>query len=92
MGQGRMPSFWRPKAGPSTGVRLFRRRDPRGARPRRRQGRVSLDASVGRHEDFDFGAPRWDLILMSYTWVLRPPYLSASSTRSNPAACWFSST
>jgi SAM-dependent methyltransferase len=37
---------------------------------------VSLDASVGRHEDFDFGRARWDLILMSYTWVpLRPPYL-----------------
>jgi len=37
---------------------------------------VSLDALIARHEDFDFGRARWDLVVMSYTWVpLRAPYL-----------------
>ncbi|MBA3976266.1 MAG: hypothetical protein C0504_18820 [Candidatus Solibacter sp.] len=30
---------------------------------------VTIQAIVARHEDFDFGRNRWDLILMSYTWI-----------------------
>jgi SAM-dependent methyltransferase len=30
---------------------------------------VSVDAEVRRHEDFDFGNARWDLVVMCYTWV-----------------------
>lgn len=36
---------------------------------------VRIEAVVARHEDFDFGQDRWDLIVMSYTWVpLHPPW------------------
>jgi len=41
-----------------------------------RQG-LKLEAVVARHEDFDFGRARWDLVVLSYAWVpLGEPYIS----------------
>lgn len=38
---------------------------------------VHIDAVLSTHEDFDFGVARWDLIVMSYTWVpLDAPWTS----------------
>ena len=38
---------------------------------------VRIEAVQARHEDFDFGQNRWDLILMSYTWVpLTSPWIA----------------
>jgi len=38
---------------------------------------LKIEAVVARHEDFDFGRARWDLVVLSYAWVpLGEPYLS----------------
>ncbi len=39
------------------------------ARKAARDAGVSLDAIVTRHEEFEFGSGKWDLIVMSYTWI-----------------------
>jgi len=39
------------------------------ARKAARDAGVSLDAIVARHEEFEFGSGKWDLIVMSYTWI-----------------------
>lgn len=48
----------------------------RAARLAAQKAGVKLNAVVARHEEFDFGASRWDLIVLSYTWLpLRSPYV-----------------
>jgi len=48
----------------------------RAAREAAQKAGVKLEAIVSRHEEFDFGKERWDLVLLSYTWLpLRSPYL-----------------
>lgn len=46
---------------------------------------VQIQAIVARHDDFDFGHSRWDLIVMSYTWVpLTPPWVGRITAALKP--------
>jgi 2-polyprenyl-3-methyl-5-hydroxy-6-metoxy-1,4-benzoquinol methylase len=48
---------------------------------------VRIEAVVARHEDFDFGNNRWDLIVMSYTWVpLAEPWTTRIVAALKPGA------
>jgi SAM-dependent methyltransferase len=86
MGQGRNAVFLASQGWAVTGFD-YSAEGIAAARRAAAQAGVSLDASVGRHEDFDFGRALWDLILMSYTWVpLRPPYLQRIIDALKPGA------
>jgi len=75
MGQGRNAVFLASKGWQVTGFD-FSAEGVRAAEAAARKAGVSLTALVRRHEDFDFGRARWDLVVMSYTWVpLREPYI-----------------
>jgi SAM-dependent methyltransferase len=75
MGQGRNAVFLATRGWQVTGFD-FSAEGVRTAREAAAKAGVPLTALVRRHEDFDFGRARWDLIVMSYTWVpLREPYL-----------------
>jgi SAM-dependent methyltransferase len=75
MGQGRNALFLASKGWRVTGFD-YSAGGVRAAREAADKAGLKISASVGRHEDFDFGRARWDLIVLSYTWVpLRSPYL-----------------
>jgi SAM-dependent methyltransferase len=74
MGQGRNAVYLAWKGWDVTGFD-FSAEGVAAARRAAAKAGVSLDAVIRRHEDFDFGRDRWDLIVMSYTWVpLQEPY------------------
>jgi SAM-dependent methyltransferase len=76
MGQGRNALFLAARGWDVTGFD-FSAEGVRVAREAAARAGVRLTALVARHEDFDFGVARWDLLLMSYTWVpLREPYVT----------------
>ena len=68
MGQGRNAVFLAAKGWDVTGFD-FSAEGVRAAREAAARAGVKLAAVVARHEDFDFGRARWDLVVMSYTWV-----------------------
>jgi len=75
MGQGRNAIFLASKGWQVTGFD-YSAEGVRAARESARKAGVSLPALVRRHEDFDFGRSRWDLVVLSYTWVpLHGPYV-----------------
>jgi SAM-dependent methyltransferase len=75
MGQGRNAIFLASRGWRVTGFDVSAE-GIRVARNAARRAGVSVTALVQRHEDFEFGRARWDLIVMSYTWVpLRAPYI-----------------
>jgi SAM-dependent methyltransferase len=75
MGQGRNAVYLAARGWRVTGFD-YSEEGVQSARRAAREAGVDLTAVVASHEDFDFGLARWDLILMSYTWVpLRSPYV-----------------
>lgn len=68
MGQGRNAVYLASQGWQVTGFD-FSQEGIAAAREDARQAGVPLNAIVTRHEDFEFGIRRWDLIVMSYTWV-----------------------
>ncbi len=68
MGQGRNAVYLAKQGWQVTGFD-FSKEGVAAARKAARDAGVSLDAVVARHEEFEFGSERWDLIVMSYTWV-----------------------
>ncbi|HWR52319.1 MAG TPA: class I SAM-dependent methyltransferase [Bryobacteraceae bacterium] len=68
MGQGRNALYLASKGWDAFGFD-FSAEGVRVARAASAKAGVKLTATVARHEDFDFGVERWDLIVMSYTWV-----------------------
>ena len=68
MGQGRNAAYLARQGWQVTGFD-FSKEGITAAREGARRAGVSLSAIVARHEDFEFGVERWDLIVMSYTWV-----------------------
>lgn len=75
MGQGRNAVFLASRGWDATGFD-YSAEGVRAAGEAARKAGVRLNAIVARHEDFDFGRARWDLIVMSYTWVpLQSPYV-----------------
>lgn len=75
MGQGRNAVFLASKGWDVTGFD-FSPKGVEAARQAARRSGVKLTALVARHEHFDFGRNRWDLVVMTYTWVpLRPPFI-----------------
>ncbi len=76
MGQGRNSVFLAGKGWDVTGFD-FSAEGIRAANEAAAKAGVRITALERRHEDFDFGRAKWDLILMSYTWVpLREPFLT----------------
>jgi 2-polyprenyl-3-methyl-5-hydroxy-6-metoxy-1,4-benzoquinol methylase len=75
MGQGRNALYLASHGWEVTGFD-FSVEGVRVARDAAAKGGLKLSALVTRHEDFEFGRGRWDLVVMSYTWVpLRDPYV-----------------
>lgn len=75
MGQGRNAVFLALRGWDVTGFD-FSAEGVRTALAAAKRAGVAMTALVRRHEDFEFGSARWDLVVMSYTWVpLRNPYL-----------------
>jgi SAM-dependent methyltransferase len=75
MGQGRNALYLASKGWDAVGFD-FSAEGVRGARAAAAKAGLKLTATVARHQDFDFGEERWDLIVMSYTWVpLHGPYI-----------------
>lgn len=73
MGQGRNAVFLASRGWDVTGFD-FSEEGVRIAREAAARSGVQLTAIVARHEEFEFGRERWDLVVMSYTWVpLRGP-------------------
>lgn len=68
MGQGRNAVYLASQGWQVTGFD-FSQEGIAAAREDARQAGVPLNAIVTRHEDFEFGIRRWDLIVMSYTWI-----------------------
>lgn len=68
MGQGRNALFLASRGWAVTGFD-YSAEGVRVARAAAAKAGVKLAAVVARHEDFDFGRERWDLVVMSYTWV-----------------------
>ncbi|MFB3777508.1 MAG: class I SAM-dependent methyltransferase [Bryobacteraceae bacterium] len=68
MGQGRNALYLASQGWEVTGFD-FSEEGVRAAREAARQAGVRLTALVRRHEEFDFGRAKWDLVVMSYTWV-----------------------
>lgn len=68
MGQGRNAVYLARQGWQVTGFD-FSTEGVAAARKAARDAGVALDAIVARHEEFEFGSERWDLIVMSYTWV-----------------------
>ncbi len=76
MGQGRNAIFLASRGWKVTGFD-YSAEGVRIALAKAAEAGVSIDAIVQSHEDFDFGRDRWDLVVMSYTWMpLREPYIS----------------
>jgi SAM-dependent methyltransferase len=76
MGQGRNSVFLAGKGWDVTGFD-FSAEGVRAANQAAAKAGVRITAVKQRHEDFDFGRDKWDLILMSYTWVpLREPFVT----------------
>lgn len=74
MGQGRNALFLASRGWGVTGFD-YSEEGVRAAREAAEKAALPLTALVSRHEDFDFGRERWDLVLMLYTWVpLRSEY------------------
>lgn len=75
MGQGRNAIYLASRGWRVTGFD-FSEEGVRAARDAARKAGVELTALVQSHEEFDFGRNRWDLAVMSYTWVpLRSPFV-----------------
>ena len=75
MGQGRNAVFLASRGWDVTGFD-FSAEGVRAARGAAEQAGVAVTALLRRHEDFEFGRARWDLVVMSYTWVpLRGEYI-----------------
>lgn len=73
MGQGRNALYLASKGWDAIGFD-FSVEGVRAARAAAAKAGLKLTARVARHEDFDFGVEKWDLIVLSYTWVpLRGP-------------------
>ena len=68
MGQGRNAVYLASQGWHVTGFD-FSKEGITAARNDARRAGVPLTAIVARHEDFEFGIERWDLIVMSYTWI-----------------------
>lgn len=68
MGQGRNAVYLARQGWRVTGFD-FSKDGIAAARNDARRSGVPLTAIVARHEDFEFGIKRWNLIVMSYTWV-----------------------
>ncbi len=75
MGQGRNAIYLASRGWRVTGFD-FSAEGVRAAREAAHRAGVDLNALVQTHEEFDFGRARWDLVVMSYTWVpLRSPFV-----------------
>jgi SAM-dependent methyltransferase len=68
MGEGRNAVYLASKGWEVTGFDFSEAGVGAARRAAERAG-VKLTALVERHEAFDFGRGRWDLVVMSYTWV-----------------------
>ncbi len=68
MGQGRNALFLAAQGWDVTGFDLSREGVAHARTEAAKKG-LQIKALHQRHEDFDFGRSRWDLVVMSYTWV-----------------------
>lgn len=84
MGQGRNAVFLASLGWDVTGFD-YSEEGIRAAREAARKAGVKIEAVVARHEDFDFGVDRWDLVVLSYTWLpLRSPWVEKILTSLKP--------
>jgi SAM-dependent methyltransferase len=74
MGQGRNALFLAAQGWDVTGFD-YSAEGVRAARKAAEKAGLRLQAIVARHETFDFGQSKWDMVVMSYSWVpLTPEY------------------
>jgi 2-polyprenyl-3-methyl-5-hydroxy-6-metoxy-1,4-benzoquinol methylase len=68
MGQGRNAVYLAKQGWAVTGFD-YSEEGVAAARRAARAAGVRVDAVVKRHEEFEFGVERWDLVVMTYAWV-----------------------